>query len=67
MTCIDLGTLPAPIVACPSHTRPSAAAPCYPDLLVILVVDHEPEVLEKAQEILNRDRQVFLASKVSRA
>jgi CheY-like chemotaxis protein len=29
---------------------------------MILVVDHDPEVLEKAQEILNRDRQVFLAS-----
>jgi PleD family two-component response regulator len=30
--------------------------------LMILVVDHDPEVLERAREILNRDRQVFLAS-----
>ena len=29
---------------------------------MILVVDHDPEVLERAREILNRDRQVFLAS-----
>lgn len=29
---------------------------------MILVVDHDPEVLDKAQQILNRDRQVFLAS-----
>jgi len=28
---------------------------------MILVVDHDPEVLEKAGKILNRDRQVFLA------
>ena len=30
--------------------------------LMILVVDHDPEVLDRAHEILNRDRQVFLAS-----
>ncbi len=30
--------------------------------LMILVVDHDPEVLDRAREILNRDRQVFLAS-----
>ena len=29
---------------------------------MILVVDHDPEVLERAAQILNRDRQVFLAS-----
>src|SRR5262245_56196060 len=29
---------------------------------MILVVDHDPEVLEKAREVLNRDRQVFVAS-----
>jgi CheY-like chemotaxis protein len=29
---------------------------------MILVVDHDPEVLETAAQILNRDRQVFLAS-----
>src|ERR1700694_3362720 len=34
---------------------------------MILVVDHDPEVLEKAQEILNRDRQVFLASTAKQA
>ena len=27
---------------------------------MILVVDHDPEVLERAREVLNRDRQVFL-------
>ncbi|HTW63417.1 MAG TPA: response regulator [Bryobacteraceae bacterium] len=34
---------------------------------MILVVDHDPEVLEKAEHILNRDRQVFLASTASQA
>jgi DNA-binding NtrC family response regulator len=34
---------------------------------MILVVDHDPEVLEKAQVILNRDRQVFLASTADQA
>jgi len=34
---------------------------------MILVVDHDPEVLEKAREILNRDRQVFLASTATQA
>jgi DNA-binding NtrC family response regulator len=34
---------------------------------MILVVDHDPEVLEKAREILNRDRQVFLASTAEQA
>lgn len=34
---------------------------------MILVVDHDPEVLEQAQKILNRDRQVFLASTASQA
>jgi DNA-binding response OmpR family regulator len=34
---------------------------------MILVVDHDPEVLEKAREILNRDRQVFLASTAKQA
>lgn len=34
---------------------------------MILVVDHDPEVLEKAREVLNRDRQVFLASTASQA
>ena len=34
---------------------------------MILVVDHDPEVLEKARQILNRDRQVFLASTAERA
>jgi len=29
---------------------------------MILVVDHDPEVLDRAREVLNRDRQVFLAS-----
>jgi hypothetical protein len=29
---------------------------------MILIVDHDPEILEKAQKILNRDRQVFPAS-----
>jgi CheY-like chemotaxis protein len=29
---------------------------------MILVVDHDPEILEKARIILNRERQVFLAS-----
>jgi DNA-binding NtrC family response regulator len=34
---------------------------------MILVVDHDPEVLDKAQQILNRDRQVFLASTAAQA
>lgn len=34
---------------------------------MILVVDHDPEVLEKAREFLNRDRQVFLASTAEQA
>src|SRR6266853_6920612 len=34
---------------------------------MILVVDHDPEVLEKAAQILNRDRQVFLASTAKQA
>lgn len=34
---------------------------------MILVVDHDPEVLEKASRILNRDRQVFLASTAAQA
>jgi len=34
---------------------------------MILVVDDDPTVLEVAQRILNRDRQVFLASDSARA
>ena len=34
---------------------------------MILVVDHDPEVLEKASEVLNHDRQVFLASSAKQA
>jgi CheY-like chemotaxis protein len=34
---------------------------------MILVVDHDPEVLERAREILNRERQVFLASTAEQA
>ncbi len=34
---------------------------------MILVVDHDPDVLEKARQILNRDRQVFLASTAQQA
>ena len=34
---------------------------------MILVVDHDPEVLEKAAQILNRNRQVFLASTAGQA
>ena len=34
---------------------------------MILVVDNDPEVLDKAREILNRDRQVFLASSAKTA
>jgi CheY-like chemotaxis protein len=34
---------------------------------MILVVDHDPDVLEQAQKILNRDRQVFLASTAAKA
>ncbi|SRR6266404_341935 len=30
-----------------------------------LVVDHDPEVLDRAREILNRDRQVFLGLDLS--
>ena len=35
--------------------------------LMILVVDHDPEALEKARDILNRDRHVFLASSADEA
>ena len=34
---------------------------------MILVVDDDPTVLDQAQQILNRDRQVFLAPNVTRA
>jgi DNA-binding NarL/FixJ family response regulator len=34
---------------------------------MILVVDSDPSVLEKAREVLNRDRQVLLASDPKRA
>src|SRR5690348_4939770 len=34
---------------------------------MILVVDHDPKVLDQAQKILNRERQVFLAPNVTRA
>jgi DNA-binding NtrC family response regulator len=34
---------------------------------MILVVEHDPEVLEEARRILNRDRQVFLASTAAQA
>jgi hypothetical protein len=34
---------------------------------MILVVDHDPEVLEQAPRILNRDRDVFLASTTAQA
>ena len=34
---------------------------------MILVVDHDPEVLEMAAKILNRDRQVFLATTAKQA
>ena len=34
---------------------------------MILVVDNDPTVLDKAQQILNRDRQVFLAMDATRA
>lgn len=34
---------------------------------MILVVDDDPGVLDKAQEILNRERQVFLAEDSTRA
>jgi len=34
---------------------------------MILVVDRDPEVLEQARQILNRDRQVFLASTATQA
>ncbi len=34
---------------------------------MILVVDHDPNVLEQAQKILNRERQVFLASTAAQA
>jgi CheY-like chemotaxis protein len=42
------------------------SAYCYHSSM-ILVVDHDPEVLEKASEVLNRDRQVFLASSAKQA
>lgn len=34
---------------------------------MILVVDHDQEILDQAQKILNRDRQVFLASTANQA
>lgn len=34
---------------------------------MILVVDHDPEVLEEARKVLNRDRQVFTASTAQKA
>jgi CheY-like chemotaxis protein len=34
---------------------------------MILVVDNDPSVLDQAQQILNRDRQVFLAEDSTRA
>ena len=34
---------------------------------MILVVDNDPVVLDQAQRILNRERQVFLAPNVTRA
>jgi CheY-like chemotaxis protein len=34
---------------------------------MILVVDDDPTVLDKAQQILNRERQVFLAADATRA
>ena len=34
---------------------------------MILVVDHDPDALEQARNILNRDRQVFLASTAEQA
>ena len=34
---------------------------------VILIVDHDPEVLDKAREILNRDRHVLAASSAEQA
>ena len=34
---------------------------------MILVVDHDPEVLEQARQVLNRDRQVFLACTAKQA
>jgi len=34
---------------------------------MILVVDHDAGVLEQARQILNRDRQVFLASTATQA
>ena len=34
---------------------------------MILVVDDDAEILDKAREILNRDRQVFLASSANAA
>src|SRR5579864_2964935 len=36
-------------------------------LPMILVVDHDPTVLDQAQRILNRERQVFLAEDSTRA
>jgi CheY-like chemotaxis protein len=35
--------------------------------LMILVVDDDPMVLDQAQQILNRERQVFLAEDATRA
>jgi len=34
---------------------------------MILVVDHDPDVLDQARKILNSDRQVFLASTAAMA
>src|SRR6266513_2047796 len=51
----------------PIHGLKSVQRECYTDKPMILVVDHDPEVLEKAAQILNRDRQVFLASTAKQA
>ena len=40
---------------------------CWYTSGMILVVDHDPEVLEMAAKILNRDRQVFLATTAKQA
>jgi len=40
---------------------------CWYTSGMILVVDHDPEVLDMAAKILNRDRQVFLATTAKQA
>jgi CheY-like chemotaxis protein len=40
---------------------------CWYTSGMILVVDHDPDVLEMAAKILNRDRQVFLATTAKQA